>query len=99
MPFGTENLPLSLVNQEDATTWPAQQLYDLVWTFGTGYDYLSFDFDHNMDTVDALLAPPNDLLAVAGTLRPRCRRLSTISPDVSNVASWPVSSSGISVGR
>lgn len=58
MPFGTENLPLSLVNQEDTTTWPAQQLYDLVWTFGTGYDYLSFDFDHNMDTVDALLAPP-----------------------------------------
>jgi feruloyl esterase len=44
------------VNQGDATTWPAQQLYDLVWTFGTGYDYLSFDFDHNMDTVDALVA-------------------------------------------
>jgi feruloyl esterase len=57
MPFGTENLPLGLVNQEDVTTWPAQQLYDLVWTFGTGYNYLSFDFDHDMDTVDALLAP------------------------------------------
>ncbi|WP_053063915.1 tannase/feruloyl esterase family alpha/beta hydrolase [Caballeronia mineralivorans] len=58
MPFGTENLPLGLVNQQDASAWPSQQLYDLLWTFGAGYDYLSFDFDHNIDTVDALLAPP-----------------------------------------
>jgi feruloyl esterase len=57
MPFGTENVPLSLAQQEDTTTWPQQQFYTFFWTFGATYNYLTFDFDHDMDTVDALLAP------------------------------------------
>lgn len=56
MPFGTENVPLGLAQQEDTATWPAQQFYQFFWTFGANYDYTKFDFDHDMDTVDNLLA-------------------------------------------
>ncbi|WP_341773024.1 tannase/feruloyl esterase family alpha/beta hydrolase [Burkholderia multivorans] len=57
MPFGTEATPLGLAQQEDETTWPSQQFYQFFWTFGANYNFSSFDFNHDMDTVDALLAP------------------------------------------
>jgi feruloyl esterase len=56
-PFGTENGPLGFVLQSDTTFMPANQFYPFYWTFGTNWNYTTYDFDHDMDTVDQTIAP------------------------------------------
>ncbi|MDR8071889.1 tannase/feruloyl esterase family alpha/beta hydrolase [Burkholderia cenocepacia] len=56
IPLGAESANLGLLLQESSAN-PPQQFYQFYWTFGPAFDYKTFDFDHNMDTMDALLAP------------------------------------------
>jgi len=56
-PIGAESAVFGLASQADTVTWPSQQLYFFNWAFGANWDYTTFDFDHDMDTLDALLAP------------------------------------------
>ena len=55
LPFGAEALLYGPVEQQLAV-WPSLQFYPFYWTFGGGYDFNTFDFDHDVDTVDAKLA-------------------------------------------
>lgn len=57
MHVGAESVNLGLAAQGNPATWPAQQFYPYYWVFGTGFDPAAFDFDRDMDTVDARLAP------------------------------------------
>jgi len=50
VPFGTE---WSGVLAHGGEGWQNIDSYTWNWTFGTGYDYRRFDFDHALDQVDA----------------------------------------------
>lgn len=56
LPLGSESAVFGLAFQGDTTFWPAQQFYKFKWALGSSWDYASFDFDRDMDTVDARLA-------------------------------------------
>jgi feruloyl esterase len=56
LPVGSESAVFGLSFQGDTVAWPAQQLYMFKWALGPGWNYASFDFDHDMDAVDARLA-------------------------------------------
>jgi feruloyl esterase len=55
VPFGSEAVAYNPVDQA-ASWWPAQQFYPFYWIFGKGYDATTFDFDHDVDTIDGQLA-------------------------------------------
>jgi feruloyl esterase len=46
------------VEQGDPVVWPAQQFYPFKWAFGADFAPASFDFDRDLDRLDALLASP-----------------------------------------
>jgi feruloyl esterase len=54
--IGSEDQPLGPVVQGDPTTWPDQQFYPFRWTLGTALEPSRFDFDRDLDLVDAELA-------------------------------------------
>lgn len=56
LPLGSESAVFGLAFQGDTVNWPSQQLYMFKWALGSGWNYTSFDFDHDMDAVDARLA-------------------------------------------
>ncbi|SFB20908.1 Tannase and feruloyl esterase [Collimonas sp. OK607] len=53
---GSESMVLGLAFQGDTISWPLQQFYMFKWALGANWDYATFDFDHDMDAVDASLA-------------------------------------------
>jgi feruloyl esterase len=53
---GSEAMPLGPVMQGDPTTWPDQQFYPFRWTLRGAFAEQRFDFDHDLDRVDAQLA-------------------------------------------
>ena len=55
MPFGLEALLYGPADQS-ASWWPAQQFYPFYWVFGKQFDFNKFDFDLDVDTIDARLA-------------------------------------------
>ncbi len=54
--LGSEAMPLGPQAQSDPRTWPDQQFYPFRWSLGAAFDPATFDFDHNLDRVDARLA-------------------------------------------
>ena len=55
--FGSEDQPLGPLMQGNPA-WPNQQFYPFKWIFGQDFAPASFDFDRDMDRVNALLAHP-----------------------------------------
>jgi feruloyl esterase len=53
---GSEAMPLGPEMQGDPATWPDQQFYPFRWSMGTAFDPATFDFDHDLDRVDARLS-------------------------------------------
>jgi feruloyl esterase len=53
---GSEDQPLGPVMQGDPATWPGQQFYPFRWTLGAAFVPSRFDFDSDLDRVDAQLA-------------------------------------------
>ncbi|ASL40347.1 MULTISPECIES: tannase/feruloyl esterase family alpha/beta hydrolase [Acetobacter] len=53
---GSESMPLGPVMQGDPAIWPAQQFYLFKWALGQDFVPEHFDFDHDLDRVDARLA-------------------------------------------
>ena len=56
VPVGSESMVLGLAFQGNAAAAVPQQLYMFKWALGANWDYRTFDFDRDMDTVDARLA-------------------------------------------
>jgi feruloyl esterase len=56
LPVGSESAVFGLAFQGDTVNWPAQQLYMFKWALGASWNFATFDFDHDMDAVDARLA-------------------------------------------
>lgn len=54
--YGSEAQPLGPLMQADRIAWPSQQFYPFKWALGSGFDASTFDFDHDLDRVDAVLA-------------------------------------------
>ncbi|MFG1342458.1 tannase/feruloyl esterase family alpha/beta hydrolase [Xanthobacter autotrophicus] len=54
--LGSENQSLGPSLQGDPRVWPAQQFYPFKWAFGADFDPRSFDFDHDLDRLDAVLS-------------------------------------------
>lgn len=55
---GSEDQPLGPVMQGDPATWPDQQFYTFRWSLGTTFTPSGFNFDDDLDRVDAQLAGP-----------------------------------------
>jgi feruloyl esterase len=53
---GSEDQPLGPAMQGDPAIWPDQQFYPFKWALGTAFEPMGFDFDHDLDRVDARLA-------------------------------------------
>jgi feruloyl esterase len=56
LPLGSESMVFGLAFQGDAVAWPPQQFYMFKWALGASWNFSTFDFDHDMDAVDARLA-------------------------------------------
>lgn len=56
LPVGSESMVFGLAFQGDTVSWPSQQLYMFKWALGATWNYATFDFDRDMDAVDARLA-------------------------------------------
>ena len=54
--LGSEDQPLGPVMQGDPKTWPDQQFYPFRWTLGSAFEASRFNFDSDLDRVDAQLA-------------------------------------------
>lgn len=54
--LGSEDQPLGPSLQGDPVAWPAQQFYPFKWAFGVDFDPATFDFDRDLDRLDALLS-------------------------------------------
>lgn len=53
---GSEDQPLGPLTQGDQETWPDQQFYPFKWSLGSAFAWDQFDFDRDLDGVDAQLA-------------------------------------------
>ncbi len=53
---GSEDQPLGPTLQGDPAIWPDQQFYPFRWTLGAAFAATQFDFDRDLDRVDAQLA-------------------------------------------
>jgi feruloyl esterase len=53
---GSEDQPLGPTMQGDPAIWPAQQFYPFDWGVGSDFSPAGFDFDRDLDRVDARLA-------------------------------------------
>jgi feruloyl esterase len=58
MAVGSEAQPLGPLLQGDPAVWPAQQFYPFKWVFGADFAPAGFDFDRDLDQLDARLAGP-----------------------------------------
>lgn len=58
MAVGSEAQPLGPLMQGDPAVWPAQQFYPFKWVFGADFAPAGFDFDRDLDQLDARLAGP-----------------------------------------
>jgi feruloyl esterase len=56
LPLGSESMVFGLAFQGDTVAWPPQQFYMFKWALGASWNFSTFDFDHDMDAVDARLA-------------------------------------------
>jgi feruloyl esterase len=56
IPVGSESMVFGLAFQGDTVAWPAQQFYMFKWALGANWNFATFDFDRDMDTLDARLA-------------------------------------------
>jgi feruloyl esterase len=56
MTLGSEDQPLGPVMQGDPAIWPGQQFYLFKWSLGPDFVPAMFDFDRDLDRVDARLA-------------------------------------------
>jgi feruloyl esterase len=54
--LGSEDQPLGPVAQGDPASWPKEQFYLFNWSAGIGFDPLRFDFDRDLDRLDAQLS-------------------------------------------
>lgn len=54
--LGSEAMPLGPLMQGDTATWPDQQFYPFRWSLRAAFTEQGFDFDHDLDRVDAQLA-------------------------------------------
>ncbi|NOU63868.1 tannase/feruloyl esterase family alpha/beta hydrolase [Paenibacillus sp. LMG 31461] len=57
LPFGSEACGGGLDLQQDPEQLPSSLLYPFHWVFGADFDYSTFDFDHDLDTLNERLAP------------------------------------------
>ncbi|MDR6550799.1 tannase/feruloyl esterase family alpha/beta hydrolase [Paenibacillus qinlingensis] len=55
-PYGSENCSGGLDLQQDPERLPSSLLYMFRWVFGAGFDYRTFDFDHDLDVLNERLA-------------------------------------------
>jgi feruloyl esterase len=53
---GSEDQPLGPIMQGDPATWPDQQFYPFRWVMRGAFSESHFDFDHDLDRIDARLA-------------------------------------------
>jgi feruloyl esterase len=53
---GSEDQPLGPLMQGDPATWPQQQFYPFRWSLGSAFQSDRFNFDTDLDRVDAQLA-------------------------------------------
>jgi feruloyl esterase len=53
---GSEDQPLGPLLQGDPAIWPDQQFYPFRWSLGANFSAGRFDFDHDLDRVDAQFA-------------------------------------------
>ncbi|UZJ57894.1 tannase/feruloyl esterase family alpha/beta hydrolase [Pseudomonas sp. KU26590] len=53
---GSEDQPLGPAAQGDPAAWPKEQFYLFNWSLGTGFEPRRFDFDHDLDRLDAQLS-------------------------------------------
>ncbi len=53
---GSEDQPLGPSMAGDPVIWPALQYYPFRWALGSDFDPKTFDFDRDLDRVDALLS-------------------------------------------
>jgi feruloyl esterase len=54
--LGSEDQPLGPIMQGDPAIWPDQQFYLFNWSLGANFVPAKFDFDRDLDRVDAQLA-------------------------------------------
>jgi feruloyl esterase len=54
--LGSESMVFGIGFQGDAVNWPPQQFYMFKWALGASWNYANFDFDRDLDAVDARLA-------------------------------------------
>jgi feruloyl esterase len=54
--LGSEDQPLGPLMQGDPAIWPKQQFYPFRWSLGADFTAQRFDFDRDLDRVDAQLA-------------------------------------------
>ncbi|MDB5929806.1 MAG: prolyl oligopeptidase family protein, partial [Polaromonas sp.] len=54
--LGSEDQPLGPTMQGDPATWPDQQFYPFRWALGAAFAPAQFNFDRDLDRVDAQLA-------------------------------------------
>ncbi|OAS22093.1 tannase/feruloyl esterase family alpha/beta hydrolase [Paenibacillus oryzisoli] len=57
LPYGSENCSGGLDLQQDPERLPMSLLYMFRWVFGADFDYMTFDFDHDLDVLNESLAP------------------------------------------
>lgn len=57
IPVGSENIASGLEYQQNPKQAPNALFYQYKWAFGADFDYTRFDFDHDQDRMDSLLAP------------------------------------------
>ena len=56
MALGSEDQPLGPLMQGDPAVWPAQQFYPFHWALDPAFRAENFDFDRDLDRIDARLA-------------------------------------------
>ncbi|KRE69542.1 tannase/feruloyl esterase family alpha/beta hydrolase [Paenibacillus sp. Soil750] len=56
LPYGSEDCGGGLDLQQDPERLPLSLLYPFHWVFGADFDYTTFDFDHDLDTLNERLA-------------------------------------------
>ncbi|MFC5408063.1 tannase/feruloyl esterase family alpha/beta hydrolase [Larkinella bovis] len=57
MPLGSESISTGIEFQQNPRQAPNALFYQYLWVFGRDFDYTKFDFDHDLDRMDSVLAP------------------------------------------
>jgi len=56
-PLGSELYGSGLFYKKDTTKFPRGEMYPLMWSWGKGFDFRTFDFDKDIMKMDELLSP------------------------------------------